>query len=144
MAPVGLVSAAAILFSAITAKYSHLADQVRLLAAEHRQANTTSLRKQSITVQITLFKSRINILWAANGCLALALVLFTATILIVIVSQRITRLGAAAIGTLIVGSSYFLVALVLECVEIWLARRTLAAEMVLEDVPVSGGPPAGS
>lgn len=128
VAPVVLISAVAILFSGLTAKHSHLADQIRQLTTEFRHEGTCSDRRRAIKHQLRLFERRINCLWVANSCLSLAILSFVVTVLFVVASQRTAQLGLFGIAAMLTGLIFLIVALSFETFEIALGRASLVLE----------------
>ena len=68
-------------------------------------------------------------MWGASTFLSLALLLFIATVLIVLFSVHATRLGPVGITTLMLGLGAVASAIGLELYEIGLARLTVAGEL---------------
>ena len=129
VAPVVLITAAAILLSGLTSKYGNIADQMRRLTAEYRSGETSQARRATIARQLSLFARRIEAIWAATTCLCVAILAFVVMVLAVIFAQRATRLGYFGVGTLLIGLIFMAVALVCELVELFLARKTAACEL---------------
>ena len=129
VAPVGLITTTAILLSGYTGKYSSISDQMRRLTAEYRNVNTSALRREKLKRQLQLFHGRITAMWGASTFLSLALLLFIATVLIVLFSVHATRLGPVGITTLMLGLGAVASAIGLELYEIGLARLTVAGEL---------------
>jgi hypothetical protein len=129
VAPVVLISAIAILFSALTAKHSHLADQVRQIASEFRDCPNDS-RRLNLGRQLRIFERRMSALWLSTEMLSVSLLFFAATILFVIATQRTERMGVFGEGSLVLGLVSVVVGILAELYEISLARDSFNAEVV--------------
>jgi len=129
VAPVVLITAAAILLSGYTGKYTNIADRLRDLAAEYRQAETSPGRRANLKTQMRLFHRRVSALWAASALLALALLSFLGTVLSVIFADQQSRLGWIGAACLVVGLILMAGAVLVELYEIRLARLTVAGEL---------------
>jgi len=129
VAPVVLISAAAILLSGYSSKYGNISDRMRDLTGEYRRADTTSARRAGLKTQLLLFRRRVIAVWAASALLSLALLLFLGTVLSVILSRHEARLGLVGAGCLVCGLLLMVGAISLELVEIRLARFAVDAEL---------------
>jgi len=129
VAPVVLISAAAILLSGYSAKYGSISDRMRDLTGEYRRAETTPARKTLLKQQLTLFRRRIIAVWGASALLSFALLLFLGTVLSVILSTHEARLGWVGAGCLVCGLGLMVGAIMLELYEIRLARLAVDAEL---------------
>ena len=136
VAPVVLISAVAIFFSALTSKHSHLADQIRQLTAEFRRADTSDARRLAIERQMSIFERRMDALWISTLLLSLSLLSFVCTILFVIGSQRTAGLGILGIASMLCGLGFLLTGVVAELMEIALARASLRCEIVDVDATI--------
>ena len=129
VAPVVLISAVAIFFSALTSKHSHLADQVRQLTAEFRKPDVEKERQLSIGRQLGIFEKRMNALWISTALLSMSLLCFVATILFVIASQRTSNMGYFGIACMVFGLIFLLGGALAEMIEIGLAHASLTCEV---------------
>ena len=129
VAPVVLISAAAILLSGYSAKYGSVSERMRDLTGEYRRADTADARKTLIKTQLLLFRRRIVAVWAASALLSFALLLFLGTVFSVIVSTHAARLGWVGVGCLVCGLTLMVAAVSMELYEIRLARLTTDAEL---------------
>jgi len=129
VAPVVLVSAAALLLSGYSAKYGNISDRMRDLTGEYRRADTTEARRALLKRQLLLFRRRIIAVWAASALLSFALLLFLGTVISVIVSTHEARLGWVGAGCLVCGLLLMAGAIMLELYEIRLARLAVDAEL---------------
>ncbi len=137
VAPVVLISAAAILLSGYSAKYGNISDRMRDLTGEYRRADTTDTRRALLKRQLLLFRRRIIAVWGASALLSLALLLFVGTVLSVILSTHEARLGWVGAGCLVGGLALMAGAISLELYEIRLARLAVDAELsdIFRDEP---------
>lgn len=142
VAPVVLVSAAAILLGSINTRYTSLSSQFRMLTAEHRDPGTAEKRRRHISVQISLFYWRINAVWISILFLSLSIVLFIASILVLFVEAQRRSADSIALWLIGIGLVCMALSLVLEVAEIVFGRRTLCAEMA--DVSPDGPGPIDS
>jgi hypothetical protein len=135
VAPVVLISAAAILLSGYSNKYGNIADRLRALATEYRRPETTPLRRDVIRGQLILFHRRIAAVWATSALLTLSLVAFVGTVLSVIFAQGRSKLGIAGADCLVIGVVLVGAAVLTDLYEIHLARLTIAGELsdILQD-----------
>lgn len=129
VAPVVLISAAAILLSGYSAKYGNISSRMRDLTGEYRRAETTTARRLLVKAQLVLFRRRIVAVWGATALLSLALLLFLGTVLSVILSTHEARLGWVGAGCLVCGLVLMTGAVVLELYEIRFARLVVDAEL---------------
>lgn len=129
VAPVVLISSAAILLSGYSAKYGSVSDRLRDLTSEYRRTDTPAPRKVVIKAQLLLFRRRIIAVWAASALLSIALLLFLGTVLSVILSAREARLGWVGAACLVSGLVLMVGAVSLELYEIRLARFAVDAEL---------------
>lgn len=129
VAPVVLISAAAILLSGYSAKYGSVSDRMRDLTGEYRRTDTPAPRRAVIKIQLLLFRRRIIAVWAASALLSIALLLFLGTVLSVILSTHEARLGWVGAACLVSGLVLMVGAVSLELYEIRLARFAVDAEL---------------
>jgi uncharacterized membrane protein (DUF485 family) len=134
VAPIVMVSAAGLLFIGVQTKNLHLADRVRDLMREYREAVTCNgkERREAIRAQIVLFERRIRLSQRALELLYGALVSFVMTTLLLAVAPW---MGPTAVptpvtaGIFILGIASLLLALVLEFLEMRAGLSTIAIEM---------------
>jgi len=129
VAPVVLISAAAILLSGYSSKYGNISDRMRDLTGEYRRTDTTEARRALLKRQLTLFRRRIIAVWGASALLSFSLLLFLGTVLSVILSTHAAELGWVGAGCLVGGLAMMVGAISLELVEIRLARLAVDAEL---------------
>jgi hypothetical protein len=129
VAPVVLISAVAIFFSALTSKHSHLADQIRQLTAEFRKTDAGKSRRLSIGLQLGIFERRMNALWISTALLSLSLLCFVSTILLVMASQRQSHMGVFGICFMVLGLIFLFTGVIAEMVEIGLAHASMKCEV---------------
>lgn len=126
--PVVMISANAILTSALSARHSNVADRLRSLLAEYRRAETSVARRGSIAAQVPLFERRIARLEAANLMLFLATACFVATVIVISVSS-FAPAAAAALPVFLAGVVLMLSGVMSEVWELKSARETLRLEI---------------
>ncbi len=130
LAPVLLVSAAALLGVGISQKHAALGDRIRSLAAERRAPGGEPARRSSVQAQLELFARRIRLASLAHRALYLAICCLLGVILIITLRTPLTAvLSAVSLGLFILGVFILLVAIGLELGELHLANRTIAAEL---------------
>ena len=128
--PVVMISANAILTSALSARHSNVADRLRSLLSEYRQPATTAPRRGSIAAQVPLFERRIARLEAANLMLFLATACFVATVIVISVSSFALAASNAALPIFLVGVVLMLSGVMAEVWELKSARETMRLENV--------------
>lgn len=129
VAPVVLISAAAILLSAYSGKYGNISDRLRALTGEYRRPDTSPVRRDVLMRQISLFHRRVTAMWLASALLSLAIISFVVTVLSVIFAVRQTQIDLVGAATLIIGLVLIGVAVLVDLYEIRLARLTIAGEL---------------
>lgn len=127
--PVVMISANAILISAITAKHQSMSDRVRALTAEWRNASTPADRRTSIAAQVKLFEERIRWITWSHIILYIATACFIATVMVIAVSPALVALSGASLGLLIAGVALMFVGIVMELLDLAKARSTVALEL---------------
>ena len=132
VAPVVLITAAAILSSGYSAKYTGIAAQTRALTAEYRDGATTQARRRNLRRQLRLFYRRVTALWAASICLSLSVLSFLMTVLALVFLPKQSRLDSLGSASLVLGLVLLVAGVVIEVYEICLAQLTAAGE--LEDI----------
>jgi hypothetical protein len=127
--PVVMVSVGAVLILGINSKHQSIADRIRNLTGEFRHPDTTASRKDAISRQMVLFRQRVSYASTAQSLLYLAIALFLATVILIILSRTGLSWTPAAFGLFLAGVLLMLTAVILEFRELRLASRTLAMEM---------------
>ncbi len=127
--PVVMISAAATLILGINSKHQSMADRLRVLASEFRQAHTSDVRRASISQQMRIFERRIHYSATAHRILYLAIVVFLLTILTVVLAPAGAVWTPAAYVLFVGGTVLILAAVVFEFIELWWTNRTLQLEM---------------
>jgi hypothetical protein len=127
--PVVMISANAILISAINSKHQSMSDRVRALTAEWRNAATPMGRRESIVHQVRMFDQRLRwVTWShivhylATGC-------FISMVIVIAMSPRLEALGGASLGLLIAGVALMFVGILLELLDLAKARATARLEI---------------
>ena len=131
--PVVMISANAILISAISAKHQSMSDRLRALTAEFRDGATSEARRATVASQLKLFDQRLSwitwshiVLYAATAC-------FIAMVIVIAVSPAIEAISGGALGLLIVGLTLMFLGILLELLDLAKARTTVALE--IKDIP---------
>jgi hypothetical protein len=127
--PVVMISANAILISAISAKHQSMSERVRSLTAEWRTHSTPVTRREAIAGQLRLFDERLRwitwshiVLYAATAC-------FIAMVMVIAASPALQVLSGAALGLLIAGVTLMFAGIVLELLDLAKARTTVQLEV---------------
>ena len=127
--PVVMISANAILISAISAKHQSMSDRLRALTAEWRNAATPVSRREVIAAQLKLFDERLRwvtwshiILYAATAC-------FIAMVIVIAASPELEALSGASLWLLILGVVLMFVGILLELMDLAKARTTAGLEI---------------
>jgi hypothetical protein len=121
--PVVMISANAILISAISAKHQAMSDRLRVLTAEWRTPATTAARRDAIRSQVKLFSSRIAWISRAHFLLYVATACFT-----LMVIALALQLPALSLPLLLLGVCLMLLAIVLELLDLRKAEATIEIE----------------
>ena len=140
VAPIVMVSATGLLFIGAQTKNLHLADRVRDLMREYREArscNDTEGR-ETISAQIVLFERRIRLSQRALELLYGAIVFFVTTTLLLAIAPWMGRTAVpspVSAGVFILGIASLLLALVLEFLEMrtGLSTIVIATRVASED-----------
>ena len=139
--PVVLISACAALILGINNKHTGVSDRMRALAAEYRHTETPPSRRTQILDQIPIFYRRFWLTWYALGSLYGAVMLFTGTALLIILTRRRLSTGPLITLTLFeIGVVLMFVASCLEILEVAFSLKSLRIEM--RDLPSSEPAPA--
>ena len=127
--PVVLVSATAILIGGVNARHIAIADRIRSLTAEHRNAATTVKRRAGIERQLPIFERRIRLAsWSIRG-LYIASACFVTMALIISATLWRKMLAVATVPLFVLGILLLLVSIVCELWELQEANRSLFNEI---------------
>jgi len=127
--PVVLVSATAILISGVNARHIAIADRIRALTAEHRNAATTPARRAGIDRQLPAFQLRVKLAsWSIRG-LYLASACFVTMALIISATLWRNMIAKATLPLFVAGILLLLISIVCELWEIQKANHTLFDEI---------------
>ena len=121
--PVVMISANAILISAISSKHQAMSDRLRALTAEWRTASPTPARRESIRTQVQLFNIRIAWISRAHFLLYVATACFTLMVIALALQFAVLSLPLLLLGVLLM-----LLAIVLELLDLRKAQTTIEAE----------------
>ncbi len=142
VAPIVMVSATGLLFIGVQTKNPHLADRVRDLMREYREAISCkdTERREATVAQIVLFERRIRLSQRALESLYGAIVSFVMTTLLLAVAPWTGQTAvpsAVTAGIFIFGTASLLLALVLEFLEMraGLSTIAIATRMACEGSP---------
>src|ERR1700737_5253159 len=112
--PVVMISANAILISAITSKHQSMSDRLRALTAEWRNAATLVTRREAIVDQLRLFDERLRWVTWSHIILYMATACFIAMVIVIALSPTLEALSGASLGLLIAGVVLMFVGILLE------------------------------
>ena len=121
--PVVMISANAILISAISSKHQAMSDRLRTLAAEWRGPGVSGPRRDSIRAQVRLFTQRIAWISRAHFLLYVATACFLAMVLGIALSLPLLSLPLLLGGVILM-----LLAIFLELLDLRKARATIELE----------------
>lgn len=124
--PLVMVSATAPLIISIGNSHSNLAARARHLAVEKRSLTITPARRQNVQHQLDLFRIRIHLTHAAHVLLYLAVLCFVGTVAMMSFSPRT---ATACISVFLLGTTFLLVAIVLQLVQLSVAHRTIEHDL---------------
>jgi hypothetical protein len=127
--PVVMISANAILISAISSKHQSMSDRLRSLTAEWRNSATSAARRDSVASQIRLFDERLRWVTWSHIILYTATACFIAMVIVIAASPGLEALSGASLGLLIVGVALMFVGILLELLDLAKARATVALEV---------------
>ena len=132
--PAVMISATAILLSAVNSRHQSLSDRLRALSAEMRERPTPK-RAASVRRQILLFERRLRFVTAAHASLFGATACFISMVIVIAFTSRATTLVAAMLPPFMVGVLLLLTAVMIEMLELRLASQsiTLEVESALEN-----------
>jgi hypothetical protein len=127
--PVVMISANAILISAISSKHQSMSDRLRALTAEWRNHTTPVARREAIALQLRLFNERLRwitwshiVLYAATAC-------FIAMVIVIAASPAVESLSGASLVLLMAGVALMFVGILLELMDLAKARTTVHLEV---------------
>lgn len=127
--PVVLVSATAVLISGVNSRYISIADRMRTLSKEYRDAQTAEERRSTIQQQMHTFYKRIHLVSWAIRCLYAAAWCFVAEVLIISATLWRDSLVAATVPLFLVGIGLVMLAVALQLFELQESNRTLFIEV---------------
>jgi hypothetical protein len=128
--PVVMISACAALILGINNKHTGISDRLRGILAERRLPSTSVPRSAQLETESAVFYHRFLLTWYALFALYSAVIAFTATTLLLLLTER--RMLSFTNGTLSLftaGIAFMLAASVIELFEINLSHRSLRIEM---------------
>jgi hypothetical protein len=125
VAPVVMISANAILISAISAKHQAMSDRMRMLTAEWRSVEAGSARRAAILAQIALFRRRIRWIGRSHFLLYSATVCFLLMVLVIALTPVVQTWSVISVPLLVSGVSIMVAAIVLELLDLRKAQATL-------------------
>ena len=127
--PVVMISATAILISAITTKHQSMSDRLRALTAEWREADTPAARREAIVREVRLFDTRL--LWVtwSHILLYMAAACFIAMVIVIAMSPSLEELSGTSLRLLIAGVGLMFVGILLELLDLARARATVKLEV---------------
>jgi len=127
--PVVMISANAILISAISSKHQSMSDRLRALTAEWRNAATAATRRESIAGQVRLFDQRIRWVTWAHIILYMATACFIAMVIVIALSPALETMSGASLRLLIAGVALMFFGILLELLDLAKARATVGLEV---------------
>ncbi len=127
--PVVMISANAILISAISSKHQSMSDRLRALTAEWRDPSTPISRRETIARQVQLFDERIRWVTWSHIVLYTATACFIAMVIVIAASPALEELSGASLGLLIAGVALMFVGILLELLDLAKARTTVRLEV---------------
>jgi hypothetical protein len=126
--PVVMISANAILISAISSKHEAMSDRLRSLTTEWRSPGTGAARRDSIRSQVRLFSLRIAWIARAHFLLYVATACFIAMVIVIALTPVMQTWADFSVPLLVAGVLLMLVAIVLELFDLKKAKATIAIE----------------
>jgi uncharacterized protein DUF2721 len=131
VAPIVMVSAAALLFNGVQAKNLHLSDRIRAVLTELRHPETAEARRGQLRVQLRLFDRRIRLSQWALDMIYVAMLCFMSTSLLLVFGVWFGApiVSVATVALFAIGVAVLVVALALEFVELWMSLKTIHIEM---------------
>ncbi len=129
--PVVMISANAILISAISSKHQGMSDRLRTLTNEWRSADTSAARRDSIRAEVRLFTLRIAWISRAHFLLYVATACFLAMVLVIALTPVVTGWPAIewlSLPLLVADVFLMLTAIFLELLDLRKAQATIELE----------------
>jgi hypothetical protein len=127
--PVVMISANAILISAISSKHQSMSDRLRALTAEWRNEATPESRRKAIADQVRLFDERLRWVTWSHIILYTATACFITMVIVIAVSPALEALSGASLGLLVAGVALMFVGILLELLDLAKARTTVGVEI---------------
>jgi hypothetical protein len=127
--PVVMISANAILISAISSKHQSMSDRLRSLTAEWRNTATPVPRRDAIAAQLRLFDQRLRWVTWSHIVLYIAAACFIVMVIVIAMSPALESLSGASLGLLIAGVALMFVGILLELLDLARARATVGLEV---------------
>ena len=127
--PVVMISANAILISAISSKHQSMSDRLRALTAEWRHEATPAARRAAIAAQVRLFDQRLRWITWSHIILYTATACFIAMVIVIALSPSLEALSGASLALLIAGVALMFVGILLELLDLAKAQTTVALEI---------------
>jgi hypothetical protein len=127
--PVVMISANAILISAISSKHQSMSDRLRALTGEWRNAATPMARREAIADQLRLFDKRLRWITLAHILLYAATACFIAMVIVIAVSPKLEALSGGSLVLLMTGLAFMFVGILLELLDLAKARTTVGLEL---------------
>jgi hypothetical protein len=127
--PVVMVSANAILISGVNSRYIAIADRVRSLTREHREASTSAERRAIIRRQLKGFQRRVRLVSWSMRALYMATACFVTMALLISATLWRRILADTTLPLFIAGILLVIFALICELIELQVSNSTLAIEI---------------
>ena len=127
--PVVLVSATAILISGVNSRYISIADRMRTLSHEFRDENCNPFRKSVISLEMSAFQRRVELVAWAVRTLYVAVVCFISDAMIISATSWRQTLVVATLPLFVTGIGLILVAVICELLELQISNRTIMLEV---------------
>lgn len=127
--PVVMISAAAALIIGINQKHVAVAEALRALTNEYRDAGTTEDRKADIQAQVPLFMQRLRYTATAHRWLYASEVCFVATVLVIILGLHSVTADRIAVSLFVLGVVPMLGAVAAEVLELRIGDQTIRREV---------------
>jgi Protein of unknown function (DUF2721) len=127
--PVVMVSATAILISGVNSRYMSIAERVRSLTRELRDASTTPQRRACVETQLFFFGRRVSHVATATTLLYVAVGCFVTVALVISVSSTRTMLLFVTLPLFVAGLGLICLALAFQLWELRDSNRTLRLEI---------------
>ena len=127
--PVVMISANAILISAISSKHQSMSDRLRALTSEWRNEATPVPRREAIADQVRLFDKRLRWITWSHIILYTATACFIAMVIVIAASPTLEELSGASLVLLMAGVALMFVGILLELLDLAKARNTVGLEL---------------